>query len=75
MKAHGAKVKIKRTTNEKEVFDVFDVFDVGNFSLPMLVLSTIIKVISFQTPIAKQVPPWGIEGANKHLFFYLLLHP
>ncbi|MCX6293174.1 MAG: hypothetical protein NT127_02605 [Sphingobacteriales bacterium] len=66
MKAHGAKVKIKRTQNEKEVCEVFDVNEggvedfqpleeIGNFRLPMLVLSPIIKVISFQqTPNTKR---------------------
>ena len=40
MKAHDAKVKIKRTTNEIDVRrkEVLEVLEVGNFRLPMLVL-------------------------------------
>ena len=64
MKAHDAKVKVKSTTNEidvgrkevYEVLEVYEVYEVRNFRLPMLVLSPIIKVISFQrqTPNTKR---------------------
>jgi hypothetical protein len=65
MKAHGAKVKIKRTTNEKEVGrkEVFEVLEVCEVNHKQQTINT-----KRQTTNNKQ------QIINIY-YFYLLLHP